>query len=80
MYYIIGFLGIQAGNHAKRLAKGSGRQLCLSYFAAEQFAVRNKGGEEVVEKLIDDKAIPTSLVETKEEIECSKKLCTNVNE
>ena len=52
--------------HAKRLAKGSGRQLCLSYFAVERFAVRNKGGEEAVKKLISETAIPTSLVETRE--------------
>ena len=55
VYYIIGFLGIQAGNHAKRLSKGSRRQLCLSYFAAERFTVRNKS-----------ETIPTSLVETRE--------------
>ena len=66
VYYIVGFLGIQAEKHAKRLAKGSGRQLCLSYFAVERFAVRNKGGEDAVNKLVNETAIPTSMVETRE--------------
>ena len=50
-YYMIGFLGIQAGNHANCLAKDSKRQLCLPYFAAEWFAVCKKGGQKVVEMM-----------------------------
>ena len=32
VYYIVGFLGNQAENHAKRMAKGSGRQDCMLNF------------------------------------------------
>ena len=66
VYYIIGFLRIQAEKQAKRLAEDSGRQLCLSYFASKRFFIRNRGGEEAVRQLIDDPTIPTSLVEARE--------------
>ena len=38
----------------------------MSYFASERFAVRNKGGEEVVQSLINDESLPTSMVESRE--------------
>ena len=63
MYYIVGFLGNQAENHAKRMAKESGRQDCMLHFVQARFAVRNKGEEAAVKKLIANKYIPTEMME-----------------
>jgi hypothetical protein len=68
-YYIIGFLGHQAEKQAKRRAKDSGVQKCLTFIANNRFFVRNRSGSEQVneiKKLVADQEMPTKLVEERE--------------
>ena len=62
VYYLIGFVGNQAHNYIKCMAKNIGRQVCMENFVGTQFAEHNKDDEANMEEPIKYHSIPAEMV------------------
>ena len=52
--------------HAKRTARGNGKQECMLHLHKSIYIVQNRDGDYVVNKVISDDSIPTKMVERTE--------------
>ena len=66
LYYIIGFVGGQMEKHAKRMARGSGKQACMLHLHKSRYIVQIRDGDSAVSRIISDDSIPTEMVERTE--------------
>jgi len=52
--------------HAKRMARGSGKQVCMLHLHKSRYIVQNRDGDSTVSRVIRDNSTPTEMVERTE--------------